>query len=64
MMTVLTILVAIAMVATLGVVIAGVLGMSGGEGGSRRSNVLMRWRIGLQFTAVALFAILMMLLRQ
>jgi len=62
MTTALTALVAIAMVATLGVVIAGVLGMSGGEGGSRRSNILMRWRIGLQFTAIALAALLTLLL--
>ncbi|MBW6397143.1 twin transmembrane helix small protein [Roseomonas sp. HJA6] len=63
MITVLTILVGLAMLATLGVLLAGVLGMSGGKDGSRRSNLLMRWRIGLQFLALALFVILLSLTR-
>ena len=49
------------MLATLGVLLAGVLRMSGGEEGSRRSNLLMRWRIGLQFLALLLFVILLSL---
>ncbi|MBR0653272.1 twin transmembrane helix small protein [Roseomonas terrae] len=64
MITFLSILVGLAMLATLGVLFAGVLGMAGGEGNSRRSNMLMRWRIGLQFLAVVLFAILMLLLKR
>ncbi|MBR0673902.1 twin transmembrane helix small protein [Neoroseomonas soli] len=64
MITVLTILVGLAMLATLGVLLAGILGMAGGSGDSRRSNLLMRWRIGLQFIALALFAILLLLLKQ
>ena len=39
-------------------------GMAGGQGNSRRSNLLMRWRIGLQFLALVLFAILLLLMRQ
>jgi hypothetical protein len=64
MMTVLTILVGIAMLATFGVLLAGILGMAGGSGDSARSNKLMRWRIGLQFVALALFAILLLLLKR
>lgn len=64
MITILTILVGLAMLATLGVLLAGILGMAGGRGDSRRSNLLMRWRIGLQFVALALFAILLLLIRQ
>lgn len=64
MTTVLTVLVAIAMLATLGVLLAGVLGMAGGGGDSARANRLMRWRIGLQFVALALFAILLLLLKR
>jgi hypothetical protein len=39
----------------------GVVGM--GRGGGRRSNLLMRWRIGLQFAALAVI-LLMFLLQQ
>ena len=63
MITILTILVALSMLATLGVLLAGVLGMAGGQGDSRRSNKLMRWRIGLQFLSLVLFAILLLLIR-
>ena len=64
MITFLTILVGLAMLATLGVLLAGVLVMAGGQGDSRRSNRLMRWRIGLQFVALVLFAILLLLVRR
>ena len=65
MTTLLTILLGLAMLATLGVLLAGVLGMAGGaKDGGQRSNRLMRWRIGLQFLAVLLFAALMLLLRR
>ncbi len=64
MITILTILVGISMLATLGVLLAGVLGMAGGRGDSQRSNKLMRWRIGLQFLSLALFAILLLLMKR
>jgi hypothetical protein len=66
MITVLTILVALAMLGTLGVLFAGMLGLvrgGGGEEGSRRSNALMRWRIILQAVALLLFALLLSLLK-
>jgi hypothetical protein len=52
------------MLGTLGVLLAGVLGMAGGSGDSRRSQLLMRWRIGLQFLALGLFAILLLLMKR
>jgi hypothetical protein len=64
MITFLTILVGLAMLGTLGVLLAGVLGMAGGSGDSRRSQLLMRWRIGLQFLALGLFAILLLLMKR
>lgn len=64
MITILTILVGVSMLATLGVLLAGVLGMAGGGGDSRRSNRLMRWRIGLQFLTLVLFAILLLLMKR
>ena len=67
MITLLTILVALAMLGTLGVLFAGMIGMVRGSGNSeaasRRSNVLMRWRIILQAVAVLLFALLLSLLK-
>ena len=59
----LTIMVGIAMLATLGVLFAGILGMAGGSTDLQRSNWLMRWRIIFQFIAVALFGILLLLIR-
>ena len=64
MITILTVLVGLSMLATLGVLLAGVLGMAGGRGDSRRSNRLMRWRIGLQFLSLALFAVLLLLMKR
>ena len=65
MITILTILVGLAMLATLGVLFAGILGMAGGKAdGGRRSNQLMRWRIGLQFLALVLFAVLLLLIKR
>ncbi|CAH0296576.1 twin transmembrane helix small protein [Roseomonas sp. CECT 9278] len=60
----LTILVGIAMLATVGVLLAGILGMAGGAGNSARSQKLMRWRIGLQFVALGLFALLLLSIRR
>ena len=65
MTTVLTILVGIAMLATLGVLLAGMLGHGRRRRAIRRaSQRLMRWRIGLQFVALALFALLLLLLKR
>jgi len=66
MITILTVLVALAMLATLGVLFAGMVGMTRGEEGPAamaRSNALMRWRVTLQGVALALFALLLMLMR-
>ncbi|MFN6999530.1 twin transmembrane helix small protein [Elioraea tepidiphila] len=62
MQTFLMILVAIAMLATLGVLLAGVVGLARGNDPAR-SNVLMRWRVLLQFGAVLLFMLLVVLAR-
>lgn len=66
MITLLTVLVALAMLGTLGVLFAGMLGLArggGDEAASRRSNVLMRWRIILQAVALLLFVLLLSLLK-
>ena len=63
MKTVLVALVALAMLATVGVLFAGLLGMVRNPGDGARSNRLMRWRIGLQLLAVALFGLLLLLTR-
>jgi len=61
----LPILIVIAMLATLGVLFAGVIGMARrGNSASLRSNKLMQWRVILQFAALLLFAIFMMLYRR
>ena len=64
MTTLLTILIGIAMLATAGVLLAGILGMAGGGGDSGRSQRLMRWRVGLQFVALVLFGILLLLVKR
>ncbi len=61
MIALLAILVGLAMLATLGVLLAGIAGISRGD--PARSNRLMRWRIILQFVALALFVLLLSLLR-
>ena len=63
MKTVLVALVALAMLATLGVLFAGLLGMVRNPGDGARANRLMRWRIGLQFLAIALFGLLLLVAR-
>ena len=63
MKTVLTILVGIAMLATLGVMLAGMLGMVRSDGNAERSNTLMRWRVVLQGVTLALFALLLLVMR-
>ena len=51
------------MLATVGVLFAGILGMAGGKANPNTANWLMRWRIIFQFIAVALFVLLLLLLR-
>jgi hypothetical protein len=63
MHTLLTILLGVAMLGVLGVLVAGMIGMVRGGGDPARSNRLMRWRVVLQFAALVLFALLMMLLK-
>ncbi len=65
--TILEILVYIAMGAVVIVLVLGVGSMSGGRRGPKavaRSNKLMRWRVGLQFVAVALLVILVFVLKR
>ena len=63
MITFLTILVGLGMLATLGALFYGMVGMVRGDGDPRRSNALMRWRVTLQGVTLALFALLLLLLR-
>jgi len=63
MKTLLTILVALSMLGVLGVLFAGMLGLVRGDGNAERSNMLMRWRVILQGVALALFALLLLLMR-
>lgn len=63
MHTVLTVLLGLAMLGVLGVLAAGFVGLVRGGGDPVRSNRLMRWRVLLQALALALFAVLMLLLR-
>ena len=58
----LKVLLGISMLATLGVMLAGMLGLVRNPA-PRRSNKLMQWRVILQATTIALFVILMSLLR-
>jgi hypothetical protein len=64
MITLLSVLVGLAMLGTLGVLFAGMLGLVRGGGNPERSNRLMRWRVILQFIALALFALLLTLLKR
>ena len=57
----LAVLLIIAMVATLGVLFAGLIVMSrGGEANKKYGNVLMRWRVILQFCALVVLGIIML----
>ncbi len=51
------------MLATLGVLLAGLLGLARGGGDPMRSNRLMRWRVMLQAGTIALFMLLLHLLK-
>ena len=51
----------LAMVATLGVLFAGLFVMArGGEVNKKYGNILMRWRVILQFSAVVVLGLLML----
>jgi hypothetical protein len=63
MKTALTILVGICMLATLGIMLAGMLGLVRSDGNAGRSNTLMRWRVVLQGATLALFALLLLVMR-
>lgn len=63
MITFLTILVGLGMLATLGTLFAGMVGMVRGSEDLHRSNTLMRWRTTLQGVTLALFALLLFLMR-
>jgi len=57
----LAVLLIVAMVATLGVLFAGLIVMArGGEVNRKYGNVLMRWRVVLQFSALVLLALIML----
>ena len=61
-MAFLDILLAVVLVAIVGVLIFGVVSMGkGGEKGRERSNKMMRWRVGLQFAAVIVVVLIMLL---
>ncbi len=49
-----------------GVVIVLVLGLGAMYGGGKKSksNIFMRWRVGLQFVAIALLAILVFVVQK
>lgn len=58
MLMLLNILIVLSMVAVLGTLILGMVNMArGGEGSGARSNVLMRFRVGIQFVAVMLMVV-------
>ncbi|HZH47317.1 MAG TPA: twin transmembrane helix small protein [Roseococcus sp.] len=59
----LTVLVALSMLGTLGVLVAGLVAMARGTD-SGTSQKLMRYRVLLQGAALALFGVLMLLLKR
>jgi hypothetical protein len=63
MRTFLMVLVGLAMAGVLGVLLAGMVGLVRGDEDAGRSNRLMRWRVILQGVALALFALMMLLVR-
>ena len=65
--SILEILVYFAMGAVVVVLVLGIGSMSGGRKGEKatnRSNKLMRWRVGIQFIAIALLAILVFVVKK
>ena len=63
MITFLTILVGLGMLGTLGTLFYGMVGMTRGSDDGHKSNALMRWRVTLQGVTLALFALLLYLMR-
>jgi hypothetical protein len=64
LITVLPWLIGLALFGVIGVLFAGLITMArGGEANRRRSNLLMRWRVGTQATAIILIAIYFLLTR-
>jgi len=54
----LNILIVVSMLAVLVTLILGFVNMArGGQGSSERSNVLMRYRVGIQFVAIMLMVV-------
>jgi len=64
MSDILEILVYVAMGAVVVVLFLGLGSFYKGDGKTNRSNILMRWRVGLQLLAVALLAILVFLVKE
>ena len=52
-----------AMLATLGTLFAGMLGLVKDDATGERSNLMMRWRVILQGVTLALFALLLLVMR-
>jgi hypothetical protein len=63
MRTLLIVLTAAAMLGVVGVLFAGLVGLVRADANPHRSNVLMRWRVILQGVALALFVLLLLLVR-
>ncbi|WP_135469075.1 twin transmembrane helix small protein [Crenalkalicoccus roseus] len=63
MRTLLIVLTAAAMLGVVGVLFAGLVGLVRTDANPHRSNVLMRWRVILQGVALALFILLLLLVR-
>jgi hypothetical protein len=58
-MLTLEILLVVLMLATVGVLVLGLVSFfKGGAFNAKYSNILMRWRVGLQFAALAVLAVL------
>jgi len=57
----LAVLLIVAMIATLGALFAGLIVMSrGGEANKKYGNILMRWRVVLQFSALVVLGLIML----
>ncbi len=64
MQELLSYLLGFALVVIAGVLVFGVVNLArGGAGASLRSNRLMRWRVGLQFAALAIIVLFMVVNR-
>ncbi|HQT66324.1 MAG: hypothetical protein B7Z78_02335 [Rhodospirillales bacterium 20-60-12] len=60
MKMILIILLGLDMIAVVGVLLFGAIGMTSENRDPRRSNILMRWRVGLQGAAIALVVLLLL----